>query len=60
MPDQLHPIIGEAKEKCARRACNGVGRLPHRDLPGLYCRSCARLINSANGVRLIGGDDAPR
>lgn len=41
------------RTKCARTACDGVGALPHRDLPGLYCANCAKRINSANGVQLV-------
>ena len=38
--------------KCANR-CNNEGTQPHRDLPGLYCVPCGRLINDANGVDLV-------
>lgn len=39
--------------KCARTACDDVGSLSHRDLAGLYCANCARMINRVNGVQLI-------
>lgn len=39
--------------KCARTVCPRDGTEPHRFLPGLYCLSCAKLINA--GARGLPG-----
>lgn len=40
--------------KCARTACNNAAMgFIHVQTGAIYCATCARLINDANGVQLV-------